>query len=109
MRRIIIRGLKPEYNGFITAIRGWPTQPSLVELENLLANQETLTRQMSGVSLKNEEEALFSKRKGGGQRQGTRRSFQQGRSSQQQEAKLHQEGRSSRLGGAQLRELKYEH
>ncbi|KAL8159066.1 hypothetical protein V2J09_000603 [Rumex salicifolius] len=36
MRRIIIRGLRPEYNSFITAIQGWPTQPSLLELENLL-------------------------------------------------------------------------
>ncbi|XP_077232242.1 uncharacterized protein LOC143867532 [Tasmannia lanceolata] len=35
MRRIIIRGLKPEYSGFITAIQGWPTQPTLVELESL--------------------------------------------------------------------------
>ena len=37
-RRIIIRGLRPEYNGFITAIQGWPVQPSLIELESLLAN-----------------------------------------------------------------------
>ena len=68
MRRIIIRGLKPEYNGFIMAIRGWPTQPTLVELENLLANQETLMKQMSGVSINNSEEALFSsgRRRDGG-------------------------------------------
>eukprot|EP00268_Persea_americana_P027732 TRINITY_DN27034_c0_g1_i1.p1 TRINITY_DN27034_c0_g1~~TRINITY_DN27034_c0_g1_i1.p1 ORF type:complete len:166 (+),score=37.69 TRINITY_DN27034_c0_g1_i1:368-865(+) len=36
--RIIIRGLRPEYNGFITAIQRWPVQPSLIELESLLAN-----------------------------------------------------------------------
>nr|CAD1834390.1 unnamed protein product [Ananas comosus var. bracteatus] len=63
MKRIIIHGLKPEYNGFITAVRGWPTQPTLVELENLLANQEALAKQMAAVSMKNEEEALFSSRR----------------------------------------------
>nr|CAD1832100.1 unnamed protein product [Ananas comosus var. bracteatus] len=65
MKRIIIHSLKPEYNGFITAIRGWPTQPTLVKLENLLANQEALAKQMVGVSLKTEEEALFSSRRKG--------------------------------------------
>lgn len=44
MRRIIIHGLKPEYNRFITAIQGWPTQPSHVDLESLLVNQEALTK-----------------------------------------------------------------
>ena len=60
MRRIIIRGLKPEYNGFITAIQGWPTQPTILELESLLTNQESLEKQMAGVTLKETEEALFS-------------------------------------------------
>ncbi|KAL8153640.1 hypothetical protein V2J09_011400 [Rumex salicifolius] len=60
MRRIIIRGLRPEYNSFITAIQGWPTQPSLLELENLLVNQETLAKQMVGLSVKDHEEALYS-------------------------------------------------
>ncbi|KAL8138008.1 hypothetical protein V2J09_004009 [Rumex salicifolius] len=60
MRRIIIRGLRPEYNSFITAIQGWPTQPSLLELENLLVNQETLAKQMAGLSVKDHEEALYS-------------------------------------------------
>lgn len=41
-RWIIIHGLRPEYQGFIAAIQGWPTQPSLETLENLLANQESL-------------------------------------------------------------------
>ncbi|GMI80094.1 hypothetical protein HRI_001678700 [Hibiscus trionum] len=63
MKRIIIHGLRPEYNGFIAAVRGWPTQPSLVELENLLANQEELAKQMSGVTIKDEEEALFTNKK----------------------------------------------
>ena len=60
MRRIIIHGLRPEYRSFVAAIQGWPIQPSLVELENLLANQEALVKQMVGVSLKSDEEALFS-------------------------------------------------
>ena len=60
MRRIIIHGLRPEYRSFVAAIQGWLVQPSLVELENLLANQEALVKQMVGVSLKNDEEALLS-------------------------------------------------
>jgi hypothetical protein len=36
MKRIIIHGLKPEYQSFVTAVKGWPTQPSLVEFEKLL-------------------------------------------------------------------------
>ena len=65
MRRIIIHGLRPEYNGFMAAVRGWPTQPSLVELENLLANQEALAKEMGKITLKeqDEEEALFVNRK----------------------------------------------
>ena len=71
MKRIIIHGLRPEYNGFIAAVRGWPTQPSLVELENLLANQEELAKRMSGVTIKDEDEALFtSKKNGTSRRQG---------------------------------------
>ncbi|XP_077233389.1 uncharacterized protein LOC143875667 [Tasmannia lanceolata] len=58
MRRMIIRGLRPEFSCFITAIRGWPMQPSLLELENLLINQEMLARQMAGLSVKESEEAL---------------------------------------------------
>jgi histone acetyltransferase (RNA polymerase elongator complex component) len=38
IKRIIIHGLQPEYRGFVTTIQGWPTQPSLVEFENLLAD-----------------------------------------------------------------------
>jgi hypothetical protein len=60
MRRIIIRGLRPEFSGFMAAVRGWPTQPTLLELENLLINQESLARQMAGLSIKESEEALFS-------------------------------------------------
>lgn len=46
-------------------MRGWPTQPSLVELENLLVNQEKLAKQMSNMTVKEEEEALFTSKKNG--------------------------------------------
>ena len=54
MRRIIVRGLKPSLNGLVTAIRGWATQPTLIEFENVLTNQEALDNQMSGVFIKDE-------------------------------------------------------
>ncbi|KAK3015868.1 hypothetical protein RJ639_006556 [Escallonia herrerae] len=63
IRRIIIHGLRPEYQGFITAVQGWHTQPSLENLENLLANQESMAKQLAGVSLKSDEEALFSNKR----------------------------------------------
>ncbi|XP_077251998.1 putative LRR receptor-like serine/threonine-protein kinase RPK1 [Tasmannia lanceolata] len=65
IRRMIIRGLRAEFSSFITGIRGWPTQPSLLELENILINQEMLAKQMAGLSVKENEEALAvnSKRK----------------------------------------------
>ncbi|XP_068335099.1 uncharacterized protein [Pyrus communis] len=64
IKRIIIHGLRPEYRGFVAAVQGWPTQSSLVEFENLLADQEALAKQMGGVSLKGEEEAPYTKSKG---------------------------------------------
>ncbi|XP_028059587.1 uncharacterized protein LOC114263287 [Camellia sinensis] len=65
MRRIITQGLRPEYSGLMAAVGGWSTQPSLVALDSLLANQETLTKQMARVTLKNEseEDALFSRKR----------------------------------------------
>ena len=60
VKRIIIHGLRPEFRGFVTAVQGWPTQPSLVEFENLLAGQEAMVKQMVGLSVKNEEEALYT-------------------------------------------------
>ncbi|KAE8669328.1 tir-nbs resistance protein [Hibiscus syriacus] len=60
IKRIIVHGLRPEYRGFVAAVQGWPTQPSLVEFENLLAGQEAMVKQMGGVSLKGEEEALYT-------------------------------------------------
>ena len=63
MRRIIIHGLRPEFNALVTATRGWAKEPDLNELENILANQEALDKQMSKVSVKEKEKALFSNKK----------------------------------------------
>ena len=60
MRRIIIHRLNPEYEGYIAGICGWQVQPTLLELKSLLVAQETLVKQMVGVPLKSEDEALFS-------------------------------------------------
>nr|KAJ0205253.1 hypothetical protein LSAT_V11C500244610 [Lactuca sativa] len=60
MKRIIIHGLRPEYRSFVTAVQGWPVQPSLVEFENLLASQEAMVKQIGGITLKSEEEALYT-------------------------------------------------
>ncbi|KAM1906652.1 hypothetical protein ACFX14_026396 [Malus domestica] len=96
MKRIIIHGLRPEYRGFVAAIQGWPTQPSLVEFENLLAGQEAMAKQMGGVSLKGEEEALYtSKSKGTFKRYTGSGSKKDG-----DKVKSHQGKGSSRPGGA---------
>lgn len=101
MRRIIIHGVNTKYNGLITATRGWANEPTLTELENILSNQEALDKQMSGVSLKEEDTALFIKRRvpkeqdkaprkyGNGESSGRRPLWQQGR-----------RGRGSSQGGA---------
>jgi hypothetical protein len=60
MKRIVIHGLRSKYRGFITIVQGWQDQPSLVEFENLFADQEALAKQMGGASLKSEEEALYA-------------------------------------------------
>ena len=65
MRMIIINGLKLKYSGFMAVIRGWPTQPTLLELENMFANQEALAIYLVDVSLKHKEEALFNNRSQG--------------------------------------------
>ncbi|XP_039160975.1 uncharacterized protein LOC120289716 [Eucalyptus grandis] len=63
MRRIILHGLRPEYNGIVTATRGWANEPTLTELENILANQEALDKQIPKVSIKEDESALFSNKR----------------------------------------------
>ncbi|XP_062086226.1 uncharacterized protein LOC133792339 [Humulus lupulus] len=73
IRRIVIHGLKVEYRSFIDAIQGWSSQPSPTKLENLLADQEALAKQLSGVSIKSDEEALFSSNKKGRPRPSSRK------------------------------------
>ncbi|KAK8933188.1 hypothetical protein KSP39_PZI015587 [Platanthera zijinensis] len=38
LKRHIICGLRKEYVSFVTFVQGWATQPSLLELENMLAS-----------------------------------------------------------------------
>ncbi|KAK8951797.1 hypothetical protein KSP39_PZI003445 [Platanthera zijinensis] len=64
LKRHIIRGLRKEYVAFVTSVQGWATQPSLLELENLLASQESLARQMAGVTVsEGASDALFTEKK----------------------------------------------
>lgn len=65
MKRIIIHGLKPEYKSIITATRGWATEPTLADLENLLINEEDLDKPMSSQPTIREETALFTDRRNG--------------------------------------------
>ncbi|KAL0374947.1 UNVERIFIED_CONTAM: hypothetical protein Sradi_3410400 [Sesamum radiatum] len=92
MKRIIIHGLKPEFRSFVVAVQGWPTQPSLVEFENLLAGQEALAKQMGGVSLKNDEEALYASK-------GRRNSKADGSKRSDDKTRGHQSERSTRTAG----------
>ncbi|KAH9726925.1 hypothetical protein KPL70_008466 [Citrus sinensis] len=96
IKRIIVHGLRPEYRSFIAAVQGWPTQPSLVEFENLLTGQEAMAKKIGGVSLKGEEEALYTNQSRSGLRQhnkgGSRKTGEQ--------IKSHQGGNGSRPGGA---------
>jgi len=99
MRRIIINGLRPEYHGFIATIRGWPTQPSLVELENLLANQEELAKKMGTITIKEQEETLFTSKK-----KGPPRSQWKPKPRWSDGGKHHPKERSGSSGGAHGRE-----
>jgi len=96
IKRIIVHGLRPEYRSFVAAVQGWPTQPSLVEFENLLTGQEAMAKKIGGVSLKGEEEALYTNQSRSGSRQhnkgGSRKTGEQ--------TKSHQGGNGSRPGGA---------
>ena len=62
MMRIIIHCLRRKFHGFVIAINDWATKPTLVELEIILANQEELDKQMSKVSIKNDEKSFYIKR-----------------------------------------------
>lgn len=66
LKRYIIRGLRKEYNPFVSSLQGWATQPTLVEFENLLSNQEALAKQMAECSISGKdegEEALLTRGK----------------------------------------------
>ncbi|XP_009348911.1 uncharacterized protein LOC103940514 [Pyrus x bretschneideri] len=95
IKRIIIHGLRPKYGGFIASIQEWPNQPSLVEFEKLLADQEALAKQMGEVLSRGEDEAFYTNKSKG--------SFKQhvGRGSKRNgdKAKCHQEGGSFHQGG----------
>nr|GEW40517.1 retrovirus-related Pol polyprotein from transposon TNT 1-94 [Tanacetum cinerariifolium] len=67
-------------------------QPSLVEFENLLASQEALIKQMGGVSIKNNEEALYAN-KGKGK---FKQHFKSGSKKNDDKAKGHDDENSSR-------------
>ncbi|XP_077232082.1 uncharacterized protein LOC143866437 [Tasmannia lanceolata] len=64
IRRTIIHGLRSEYNGIVTATRGWANEPTVTELESILANQEALDKQIYIVSIRDDDKSMFSKRKG---------------------------------------------
>ncbi|KAH0678932.1 hypothetical protein KY284_020017 [Solanum tuberosum] len=64
MRRIVIRGLKPEYIPFVTSIQGFAQQPSLEEFEIFLSSQEFLAKQLASVFVKEvEENALIANKR----------------------------------------------
>ena len=60
MRRIIIHGLCPEFDALVTITHGWAKEPTLDKLENVLANQEALNKQMVKFSIKEDEKALLA-------------------------------------------------
>nr|GEV57600.1 uncharacterized protein [Tanacetum cinerariifolium] len=95
MKRIIIHGLKPKFRSYVAAIQGWQNQPSLVEFENLLASQEALIKQMGGVSIKKDEEALYANKGKGNFKQ----HFRSGSKKNDDKAKGHDNESSSRTGG----------
>ncbi|XP_076920929.1 uncharacterized protein LOC143582191 [Bidens hawaiensis] len=61
MKRILIYGLKSEYCSFVTAIQGWGTQPSITELENILAKQEALANRERSLVCRKKEKNRFNK------------------------------------------------
>ncbi|KAK8942363.1 hypothetical protein KSP39_PZI009409 [Platanthera zijinensis] len=64
LKRHIISGMQKEYVAFVTSVQGWATQPSLLELENLLASHESLARQMASMAIsRGDSEVLFSGKK----------------------------------------------
>ncbi|KAK5770900.1 hypothetical protein PVK06_047057 [Gossypium arboreum] len=56
VKRIIIRGLRPEFRGFVIAIQGWKIQLSLVEFDNSFVGQEALVKNTEGSSWNSNEQ-----------------------------------------------------
>lgn len=63
MRRISVHGLHLQFNTLVTTIRGWSKEPTANEIENILANQDALNKQMSQVLVNEDEKALFSNKR----------------------------------------------
>ncbi|KAA8521602.1 hypothetical protein F0562_012275 [Nyssa sinensis] len=64
--RYLICGLRKEFMPFISLIQGWANQPSIIELENLLSNQEALMKQMASSNKQSPsqvEDAFYTKDK----------------------------------------------
>ncbi|CAL2236840.1 unnamed protein product [Prunus armeniaca] len=96
IKRIIIHGLRPEYQGFVAPVQGWPTQLSLVEFENFLVDQEAMAKQIGGVSLKSEEESLYTNKS----KSNFKQHFGSGSKRDDDKVKGRQGEGSSRPGGA---------
>lgn len=60
-KKKIIYMLGPKYRKFTTAGQGWPTQPTLEELENILVEQELLVKKATSMTIRDKEEALVAK------------------------------------------------
>lgn len=66
LRRYLIRGLRKEFMSFISSVQGWTTQPSIIELEKLLSNQEALMKQMLNQSTPQADDVLYARDQGRG-------------------------------------------
>lgn len=64
LRRYLIRGLRKEFMPFISSVQGWPVQPSIIELGNLLSNQEALVKQMSSRNHSQGGDVLYTQDQG---------------------------------------------
>ena len=47
LQRYLIRGLRKDFMPFVSLIQRWAKQPTIIELENLLSNQEALIKRMT--------------------------------------------------------------
>lgn len=63
MKRIIIYCLRLKFRSFVTTIHGWPTQPTIKEIKNLITDQEVNEKQMSGATVENNKKSLFTDKK----------------------------------------------